>query len=145
MCIFTGDDCKFSLWKLEEDKSIQEQLAKHQRRTRTKVHRGKFSARRNLKLNKKPGIISLTKHKRPEKKKPKPKPDDDNDHLTGDDDEDPTEENKAKGLLPKKDPYVDLPVLGKVKKKKFYWALIISGIVLVLLAVSFLFLCMRCN
>jgi hypothetical protein len=132
MCFFTRADCKYAKWQLEEDLEIQKQLLKHRRRGGGRIHRGKFAARRNLKIDKKPGVISLSDHRpKPQKEEKKKKPDDIKTPLTDDDDDDPTEDGYKK-LLPTKND----------KKKKMYWALIIGGITLVVLAIILIILFM---
>ena len=129
VCYFTGKDCKRRKWDAIESELLRIDLAKNDRR-KGRITRGMFTKRRNDKLDKaSKGVVSLTDH-RPAPKGPSKDP---IQPAVPDDDADSNDSRKK--LLPTENK----------EKRKMYWALIIGGIALVLLAVSFLFLCMRCN
>ena len=127
VCFFTGNGCKHRKWEAVENEKLRIELAKQDRR-RGRITRGMFTKRRNDKLDKASrGVVSLTDHRPLEGPFKDPIP------VVPDDDADGNDSRKK--LLPTENK----------EKRMMYWALIVGGIALVLLAVSFLFLCMCCN
>ena len=129
VCFFTGNGCKHRKWEAVENEKLRIELAKQDRR-RGRITRGMFTKRRNDKLDKASrGVVSLTDH-RPAPEGPSKDP-----ILPAVPDDDADGNDSRKKLLPTENK----------EKRMMYWALIIGGIALVLLAVSFRFLCMRYN
>jgi len=119
MCFFTGASRKYVLWEAEEDLQLRRDMAKHDRRN-GRVHRGMFTKRRNLNLDKPLGVVALKDH-RPNKQTPEEESMD----LARESETSKDGDDSFEKLMPTENP----------EKKRMYWILIIGGISLIVIAI----------